>query len=273
MKQSSKAFTLIELLVVIAIIAILAAILFPVFAQAKKAAKQTVAISNMKQIGTSIQMYLADNDDIMVPSKAYSDLTVPLRTERNWKMLTAPYVKSRDMYKDPLNNAARFLDAQSDPAYAALYGFKIAPESERFARGYALTNLFYLTGKWDDLGLSSTSLENPAGTMQVVEHKRQWPEAGPYLDWQLNEDETPAYPGGIGAGWTWGGGKRDDKAMVVTFHDSHAKVQTNGSICGKANEVNMWGYQRDRLATPGAYIPGATLEWLDAFCSTRPAGF
>lgn len=58
-----KAFTLIELLVVIAIIAILAAILFPVFAQAKVAAKQTQAISNLKNIGTGFQLYLADYDD------------------------------------------------------------------------------------------------------------------------------------------------------------------------------------------------------------------
>ena len=58
-----KAFTLIELLVVIAIIAILAAILFPVFAQAKLAAKKTVALSNTKQMGTGMQIYLSDSDD------------------------------------------------------------------------------------------------------------------------------------------------------------------------------------------------------------------
>lgn len=61
--KKSMGFTLIELLVVIAIIAILAAILFPVFAQAKMAAKKTAAISNMKQGGTATQMYLSDNDD------------------------------------------------------------------------------------------------------------------------------------------------------------------------------------------------------------------
>lgn len=59
-----RAFTLIELLVVIAIIAILAAILFPVFAQAKMAAKKTTAVSNVKQLALSIALYEADSDDL-----------------------------------------------------------------------------------------------------------------------------------------------------------------------------------------------------------------
>ena len=60
-----KAFTLIELLVVIAIIAILAAILFPVFARAKEAAKKATCTSNLKQIGLAWELYLGDNDDRM----------------------------------------------------------------------------------------------------------------------------------------------------------------------------------------------------------------
>ena len=63
MKSFRKAFTLIELLVVIAIIAILAAILFPVFAQEKDAAKTSVAVSNLKQSGLAVLMYTNDYDD------------------------------------------------------------------------------------------------------------------------------------------------------------------------------------------------------------------
>jgi prepilin-type N-terminal cleavage/methylation domain-containing protein/prepilin-type processing-associated H-X9-DG protein len=65
--SSKRAFTLIELLVVIAIIAILAAILFPVFAQAREKARAISCISNSKQIGLAIQMYAQDYDETIVP--------------------------------------------------------------------------------------------------------------------------------------------------------------------------------------------------------------
>ena len=62
--NARSAFTLIELLVVIAIIAILAAILFPVFAQAKAAAKKTADLSNIKQLATAVTLYANDNEDL-----------------------------------------------------------------------------------------------------------------------------------------------------------------------------------------------------------------
>jgi len=66
-RPGSRAFTLIELLVVIAIIAILAAILFPVFANAKEAAKKTSCLSNTKQVAIAVTLYAGDNDDTVFP--------------------------------------------------------------------------------------------------------------------------------------------------------------------------------------------------------------
>jgi len=91
-----KGFTLIELLVVIAIIAILAAILFPVFAQAKEAAKKTSCLSNAKQLGTAVLMYGNDNDDDVVAwlsCGASCNAVVP-RPERIWTGRLQPYVKN-----------------------------------------------------------------------------------------------------------------------------------------------------------------------------------
>lgn len=126
-----RAFTLIELLVVIAIIAILAAILFPVFAQAKLAAKKTAGLSQCKQIGLGVNMYLGDNDDVLpryrfssadgsainpiyLKYKAAGDPRAAKYESEGASTMKAaffnqvidPYVKNTDIWKAPTNSNA-----------------------------------------------------------------------------------------------------------------------------------------------------------------------
>ena len=95
-----RAFTLIELLVVIAIIAILAAILFPVFAQAKGAAKTAARISNQKQLGLSLHMYAADADDMTVLHETPGDIQ-PVTDHTMLLQRLYPYFKNADIFWDP----------------------------------------------------------------------------------------------------------------------------------------------------------------------------
>jgi prepilin-type N-terminal cleavage/methylation domain-containing protein/prepilin-type processing-associated H-X9-DG protein len=132
MKNSNKsAFTLIELLVVIAIIAILAAILFPVFAQAKLAAKKTNDLSQLKQLGLASLMYANDYDDtaMSVPYAASWSTSCPGCTWNGptqtvnhggtlqyaqlgpwWSDRLMPYVKSRGLFANPVNQDTLFND-------------------------------------------------------------------------------------------------------------------------------------------------------------------
>lgn len=117
-----RGFTLIELLVVITIIAILAAILFPVFARAKAAAKQSVCVSNLKQIGTAMSLYMTDHDDIFPYAIDASDkydpsiwagqpafqAQIPYMLEMPDALM--PYTKSKEVFHCPSDTGTRILD-------------------------------------------------------------------------------------------------------------------------------------------------------------------
>jgi prepilin-type N-terminal cleavage/methylation domain-containing protein len=118
----TQAFTLIELLVVIAIIAILAAILFPVFAQAKDAAKKTTAVSNLNQIGKALHMYLADHDDKFYFTRetaqwgGYGEDPEELEDMVFYKLLK-PYTKSAEVFFSPSDRLPK--DERGGSSFAA----------------------------------------------------------------------------------------------------------------------------------------------------------
>lgn len=160
MKRTFRGFTLIELLVVIAIIAILAAILFPVFAQAKLAAKKTVALSNQKQITLAFFIYTSDSDDVTI-SLGQGDFTDYL----------LPYTKNVDMFRDPLRSD---YDTGCDPknfasdephCYYAGYGYNWGPIQRR--GGGMLGDQQWISDSNHSLGhfipgRSMTSIQSPA---------------------------------------------------------------------------------------------------------------
>jgi prepilin-type N-terminal cleavage/methylation domain-containing protein/prepilin-type processing-associated H-X9-DG protein len=94
-------FTLIELLVVIAIIAILAAILFPVFAQAREKARTASCLSNFKQGGLAWIMYIQDYDETMVPFYTGGHTGSPVGADEWWPYLLNPYIKSWQIFHCP----------------------------------------------------------------------------------------------------------------------------------------------------------------------------
>ena len=177
-KNTRRAFTLIELLVVIAIIAILAAILFPVFAQAREKARQTSCLSNMKNLGTAMMLYVQDFDEAF-PNQARGWAVTPCVGAQNppevvadvWPFLIYNYIQSPpgdwsrpegNIFTCPSNPNLRdlglptsgtFVNAQAVLGLDLLGKFKLTPQaSGRYAyqSSYAINDT--VVGETDSCG-------------------------------------------------------------------------------------------------------------------------
>jgi len=143
--SKASAFTLIELLVVIAIIAILAAILFPVFAQARAKARQISALSNIKQLGLGVLMYSQDYDELFPTGLQQS------WWDNTWYRVTAPYVKNVDIFR-----------SASDPIGTSSVTWA-GPRLTVVSNGLQV----YKDGGWRVVGLMGMSQSWMAGTTQA----------------------------------------------------------------------------------------------------------
>jgi prepilin-type N-terminal cleavage/methylation domain-containing protein/prepilin-type processing-associated H-X9-DG protein len=146
------AFTLIELLVVIAIIAILAAILFPVFAQARDKARQATCLSNSKQLALALQMYAQDYDETL---PAAQQVNADKSIIWNINHLLLPYTKNERVHVCP-----------SDPTPTAPQGRGVATFPVSYIPNYAVLS------PWDFARRALAEIDEPANTVGLTETKR-----------------------------------------------------------------------------------------------------
>ena len=215
-----KGFTLIELLVVIAIIAILAAILFPVFARAKEKAKQASCMSNVKQMGIGLMMYIQDYDERIPfyyapyhkPRPPHlPDLTLVSDYGMFWHDLIYPYVKNFDVYKCPSKHRRDL--AGSEDSYIRSYGGNY---NYVFSNGYS-----------SSLNIRSLAdFDWPAQTYLVVE-------ATSYIT-----RHDPGIPSSSGGYWGLVVSPHNEQNNVL-FLDGH--VKSLGDSVARADSNNWTG--------------------------------
>ncbi len=228
--MNRKAFTLIELLVVMAIIAILAAILFPVFAQAKEAAKKTSSISNLRQNATSVLLYNSDTEGYFGQS-AYSLNTpngIVMPGAQVFAIFDAlqPYSKSKEILTDAEPDAIKWLDILATIGMTPAENLKRAS----FAFNFALFEdpaIAPTLGALDPV-VNEGQIEFPAETPMFYHSK--YIKAG-----EINLDAPVGSPYRMPLSpfsrYNFAGTKRYSKGVGINFSDGHAKhYQGTGNI-------------------------------------------
>jgi prepilin-type N-terminal cleavage/methylation domain-containing protein/prepilin-type processing-associated H-X9-DG protein len=238
-RADPSGFTLIELLVVVAIIAILAAILFPVFAQAREKARQTGCLSHLKQIGTAAQMYAQDYEEVLPGTELGEG-----EGEYFWIEMLSPYTRNREIARCP--SASVPVAYQPDGV------------SEEFSYSYAMNDIHDGSGRGIGAAFQPlAAITYPADTLFIVDG---WPVA--------SEETAGGYPERHEIGWVPAGygaprGEHHSRDPGFNPYDDG-----NGRHSGSMNFLACDGHvkTRRRQQFPDGRFEGGTRdeEWIAA---------
>ena len=204
LRRARAGFTLIELLVVIAIIAILAAILFPVFARAREAARATSCRSNLRQYATATLMYVQDYDEVLPPSAAPD----PTMCTQTFYMVVDPYVKNKQIVQCPSDRET--LDT------ARIFACGPGTLTPRFTSYFTNQGIFGTPGYGGLPVLSLAAIDFPADTVMLY-------------DGNVNQTGQQFAQG------------RHSETVMVNYVDGHVKALKAQETPTTENQMNLIG--------------------------------
>jgi prepilin-type N-terminal cleavage/methylation domain-containing protein len=273
-QRSRLAFTLIELLVVIAIIAILAAILFPVFAQAREKARQASCLSNLKQCVLAATMYSQDYDEQFLVFGLPSGRRSPGQYVY-WQALIQPYLKNRGVTLDPSHQRNYNPNSAPPSWFSCLDNVDVACKNANCTRcdwfvSYGINSVWnwigtkwldckgkLKNGTWDDCSalhhgpisrgiaqVDSTwaSVTDPSGTIYIADAHAPDYWSDEHLDYLMGRKLR-----------TWTALGKEDGKLVGTHHDRITVAYIDGHAGSKRIGDTLpsdWTIQDDRAADP-----------------------
>jgi prepilin-type N-terminal cleavage/methylation domain-containing protein/prepilin-type processing-associated H-X9-DG protein len=230
-----RAFTLIELLVVIAIIAILAAILFPVFAQARDKARQATCLSNMKQMGLGHDMYTQDYDETLVPAIQWQEDN---SASKYWYELIQPYLKNKGVQFCPSDQDRNFpANAKRVISYGRSYPhmpyrYPLGRETFAVPANFALA---YWQSPASIFLIADSVVRDPTKPGNMFYQFVYCPTRGNGHTWIPSELAQSTDMGNV-AEW-------HQKGINLAYMDGHAKFMPRSKLFNTSREAQiLWGH-------------------------------